>query len=129
MMNPKLIRGKTQFHKKEKGILDQIVQLFPLNYKNKIKKLIYYINKFDIISWNKNMEMVYKGKVIQNSNIVKLLYHAVKETKKNSQGMKIFYKALAEIKVPLKMIENKYGQELLTQKELKWKPPGIRNKS
>ena len=52
--------------------------------------LLYYLENGENLKWNKDGELVYKGKVIPNSNIMELVTHAIQHDKSKPIGMKIF---------------------------------------
>ena len=68
--------------------------------------LLHYLEN---IQWKKNGEVVYKQKVIPNSNIITLITHAIQNNKSKPVGMKSFYKILAKANIPSKLILNRDG--------------------
>ena len=52
--------------------------------------LLQHLEKIDTFKWNKNREIIYKERTITNSNIMKLITHAIQHSsKKEPIGMKI----------------------------------------
>ena len=68
--------------------------------------LLHYLENSENIQWKKNGEVVYKQKVIPNSNIITLITHAIQNNKSKPVGMKSFYKILAKANIPSKLISN-----------------------
>ena len=55
----------------------------------------------------KNGKVVYKQKVIPNSNIITLITHAIQNNKSKPVGMKSFNKILAKANIPSKLISKR----------------------
>ena len=91
--------------------------------------LLRYINNSKVISWNDKWSLVYNGKVLHNSNIQKLISHAVQNSNEKPEGMKTFYKALSEINVPNIIVKNYKGKKIMEKyikkKDDKFRPPGV----
>ena len=94
--------------------------------------LLHYLENSENIQWKKNGEVVYKQKVIPNSNIITLITHAIQNNKSKPVGMKSFYKILAKANIPSKLISNKDGRHImkktLDERSNTWRPPGRLNK-
>ena len=100
--------------------------------KEYVKLLILFINKNKkYIKWNSKGEFYYKNEKVLNSNIGKLIKHAVNDIKSQPVGMTKFYKLLAIFGVPKYLILNTKGKEIidkyLKHKTPTWRPPGTLN--
>ena len=85
------------------------------------------------ISWAIDGNLKYKGKVIQDSSIVKLLHHTMqRDNKFKPKGIKSFYKSLSSLNIPKNVILNKFGRSIMKKirkmKDDKWRPPGKLNR-
>ena len=94
--------------------------------------LLHYLENSENIQWKNNGEVVYKQKVIPNSNIITLITHAIQNNKSKPVGMKSFYKILAKAYIPCKLISNRDSQHImkktLDERSNTWRPPGRLNK-
>ena len=54
---------------------------FPKKYQEKAACLLKKLNESGLVAYNSKMELVYKGNAIQDSNIIALVEHAVKQDK------------------------------------------------
>ena len=66
----------------------------------------------NIISWNKQGQIIYKDNVIENANMIDLLTWMIKLKSNNNNQIPrfaslLFAKAMAECNVPLEWIKNK----------------------
>ena len=100
--------------------------------KDYVNLLILFINNNkENIKWNSKGEFYYKNEKVLNSNIGKLIKHAVNDSKSQPVGMKKFYKLLAVLGVPQYLILNKKGKKIIDsyfkEKKYSWKPPGKLN--
>ena len=114
---------------KGKGLdvnLNDMLQNVPEKYRSKAENILSHIVKSKFVSWNKNNELVYKGRTISKSNIIKLLIHVLKKkTKDKPKGMKQFYKALSKLHMPNFLLVNKIGKSIIKKSgERNWRPPG-----
>ena len=108
-----------------------ILQKFPqlsLIKKNKGLELLKLLRKNDNIKFNKKGEICYKGKLLKRSNVYDLINHAIHTNRSHPVQMKNFYKILAKIVIPNKLIKNKEGRNIMN-KEIhdiytRWRPPG-----
>ena len=100
--------------------------------RNKGNLLLHYLENSEDIKWNKNGELIYRGKIIPDSNVIELITHAIENDKSHPIGMKTFYKYLSKINIPTKIISNKQGCYIMkktsTQYDDLWRPPGQLNK-
>ena len=108
-----------------------IPQKFPqlsLIKKNKGLELLKLLRKNDNIKFNKKGEICYKGKLLKRSNVYDLINHAIHTNRSHPVHMKNFYKILAKIVIPNKLIENKEGRNIMNKAihdiDTRWRPPG-----
>ena len=90
--------------------------MFPylsLKKKSKGSLLLHYLENSEDMKWNKDGELIYKGKVIPNSNIMELITHAVQNDKSQPIGIKTFYKYLSKINISSKLISSKQGRYIM----------------
>ena len=81
---------------------------------NKAQTLLRYIGKDNNMIWNDGGECEYKGKVIWNSDIEKLITHSLwNDNKTDIKGLKIFYQALSSLNLPKHLITNKIGRSIM----------------
>lgn len=106
--------------------------LSPKKKKIKASKLFEYLTVNNIFRLNEDGEIIHNGKIIDNSNIVELITHAVQNDKTHPIGMDFFYKTLMKNNIPMKFISNKIGQKIMKKtffnKNSSWRPPGRLNK-
>ena len=108
-----------------------IPQKFPqlsLIKKNKGLELLKLLRKNDNIKFNKKGEICYKGKLLKRSNVYDLINHAIHTNRSHPVHMKNFYKILAKIVIPNKLIKNKEGRNIMNKAihdiDTRWRPPG-----
>ena len=109
------VQGKNQLGQ---GIVTTSLehQIFPymsLKKRNKSLSLLYYLRKNKDIKWNKKGEILHKGKILPETNIIHLIKHAMQNDKSRPHGVKAFYRILAKANIPKKLISNKEGVEFL----------------
>ena len=88
---------------------EMILISLPQQHRKKVIGLLSFIKSSpsQIIQWNEKGEIIYKGQVVEKSNIIDLLRDTMRTYKGfNPVGNKQFYNALAEINVPLGNIAN-----------------------
>ena len=128
----KIVQKKEKKKKKKKE--EEKEKIILTNYKNlkqesRAMSLMRYIKRNQDIVKSKNGEFQYKNKVIPNSSIKKLIFHAISDDQTNPHGMKLFYQALSYANVPTFLIVNKIGKSIMkktrNKKVDKWRPPGI----
>ena len=93
-----------RFRKIEKLNPTQMFLYLSLKKRSKGSLLLHYLENSENIQWKKNGEVVYKQKVMPNSNIITLITHAIQNNKSKPVGMKSFYKILAKANIPSKLI-------------------------
>lgn len=119
------ILKKNQVEKKLKWMIECLTP----EKSNKAQTLLRYIEKDNNMTWNDDGEFEYKGKVIQNSDIKKLIIHTLwNNNKTDIKGLKIFYQALSSLNLPKHLITNKIGRSIMKETRRKcddkWRPPG-----
>ena len=131
-MNTLKVKNQQGLGKIKKSNKSQMFLYLPLKKRSKGLLLLHYLEKSENIKWNKTGELLYKGKMIPNSNVIELITHAIQNDKSNPIGMKTFYKILAKANIPIKLIMNKEGRHImkktLDEKNNIWRPPGQLNK-
>ena len=73
------------------------------------------LRKNDNIKFNKKGEICYKGKLLKRSNVYDLINHAIHTNRSHPVHMKKFYKILAKIVIPNKLIQNKEGRNIMNK--------------
>ena len=96
--------------------------------KNKGLELLKLLRKNDNIKFNKKGEICYKGKLLKRLNVYDLINHAIHTNRSHPVHMKNFYKILAKIVIPNKLIKNKEGRNIMNKAihdiDTRWRPPG-----
>ena len=82
----------------------------------------------ELLKFNKKGEICYKGILLKRSNIYDLINHAIHTNRIHPVHMKNFYKILAKIVIPNKLIKNKEGRNIMNKAihdiDTRWRPPG-----
>ena len=131
---PKVSNTQKTVIKKTKKLtkLDQMIRSLSPAKRGRAYSLVRYIKKNDDISWNEKGEFQYKKRVIPHSNMSRLIYHAIRNSKSKPTGMKPFYQALSPMNIPKYIIVNKEGRQIMNKvasiKDNSWRPPGKLNK-
>lgn len=102
--------------------------------KHRASSLLRYIRKSKKIDWNSKLELKINGKILPKTNITYLINHAIHQQQKfKPKGIKIFYRALAQLNIPKFIIVNKEGYNIMkkvrNEKNLIWRPPGKLDKN
>ena len=100
----------------------EIAEHMPVNYQNKTKLLLAYLNKKGII-WNDRKEVVLPdGSVLQNSNIVDLLKEALTRstTVAKPRGWKEFMASMVAAGVPLSLFTKQSTLQALQREQPTW---------
>ena len=129
---PQKIKKKKQTKKKTSKSLKSFIPKIKEENKEYVKLLTLFINENKKnIKWNSKGEFYYKNRKVLNSNIGKLIKHAINDIKSQPVGMTKFYKMLAILGIPEYLILNKKGRAIidnyLKQKSPNWRPPGTLN--
>ena len=78
-------------------LIEETLNSIPKSYHQNAKKLINFLKGNEAFAWNDNGELIYKGQVIQGSDVDKLLNDAVRN-KKISSGDSTFQNFLSALK-------------------------------
>ncbi|GIY75228.1 hypothetical protein CDAR_566841 [Caerostris darwini] len=93
---------------KEDSITTKILKAAPVRYLNTARNILDFIKeKPSILSWTPDGEIIYKGKHLPRTNIVKLVADLLRNRKQSPAGSKEFHLVLKEINVPANYIMNK----------------------
>lgn len=85
----------------------EVLESVPKNYKKKVSLLLDRLKRNQNLSWNENGEMVYKGQVHPNSNILDLVNDIVRKRKDfNPTGWQTFAEVLREMNIPRELVGN-----------------------
>lgn len=88
--------------------IEIIMQTIPKMYNKKGRTVLDFLQKGNVLSWNKNGEIIYRGRTIHNSHIADLLKDAMREHKGFIPvGKEEFNLGLAQSNVPLLLLENR----------------------
>ena len=77
--------------------LEETLNTIPSSYQQNAKKLVNFLKGNEAFAWNENGELKYKGKILQGSDVNKLLNDAVRN-KKISSGNSTFEAFLGALK-------------------------------
>ena len=91
----------------KKMMIPQKFHQLSLIKSKKVLELFKLLRKNDNIKLNKKGEICYKGKLFKKSNVYDLINHAIHTNKNSPIHMKNFYKILAKILIPNKLIKIK----------------------
>ena len=104
----------------EKGVFTQtkILKTFSKKSKHRAERLMHFIEDSgeDTVAWNKKGQLIYKGEILPDTNIVDLIHDAVTLRKGGAIlpiGGAEFCTGLALINVPKSLIINKDRRELI----------------
>ena len=107
----------------ETDILDSVPATMKSRTRQLIKKL--KANK-DIIGWNEQGQMVFKGTTIPGTNIVDLVNDSLRQRKNfNPEGWELFSKALGHLNVPEGIVRNENRLGLVREYKTKGIPEGV----
>lgn len=96
------------------------IEHFPPDLRKDATKILKFLRRSKLVSYNSKLEFVFKKKPVQFSSIVDLIDHALSPKNKTKlKGMKRFYTALSEAHVPLSLVKNKQGQKIMNKMTVK----------
>ena len=82
--------------------------------------------QLSLIKKNKGLELL--KLLLKRSNVYDLINHAIHTNRTHPVHMKNFYKILAKIVIPNKLIKNKEGKNIMNKTihdiDTRWRPPG-----
>ena len=112
----------------KKMMIPQKFHQLSLTKSKKGLELLKILRKNVNIKMNKKGEICYKGKLLKKSNVYELINHAIHSHKNPPMYMRTFYKILAKIMIPNKLIRNKEGKNIMNKEiiggDSGWRPPG-----
>jgi len=91
---------------------------FAPKYRQRADKLLDLLQKSNRIKYNSKLEVSLDGNPIPNSNIIRLVEHAL--SSKNTQklvGLKRFYTFLMNLGIPKDLIRNHMGKQLVSKRK------------
>ena len=92
-----------------------------------IISLLKLIKNNPILSWNEKANLLYKGRIVPNSDIIEIIkYILSKNTKSIPTGIEYFYASLAKRKVPFSLFINTNAKDMMRRyrkKQLTWNLP------
>lgn len=103
-------------------IVKQIIHSAPPRFKATAKGIIDFIQQPNSsLLWSPDKELVVKGKVIRNTNILDLINYLIRDRKIKPHGHNIFHAALSENKFPISFVKNKYlKSKTMYAKPISW---------
>ena len=116
-----------QIEEKPDEIETDILESVPATMKSRTRQLIKKLkaNK-DIIGWNEQGQMVFKGTTIPGTNIVDLVNDSLRQRKNfNPEGWELFSKALGHLNVPEGIVRNENRLGLVREYKTKGIPEGV----
>ena len=94
----------------------RIEHFSPAQRKN-AAKLLKYLRKSKKVAYNDKLEIIYNKKVLENTNIVNLIEHALsRRNRLPIPGMTRFYRILRNVKVPIEFVKNPLGKIIMNKK-------------
>ena len=115
--------GKSQVQKET-----QMFHSLTPRKKKEVSKLFQLLTKLKLFSLSDDGELIIKGKIVHQSNILELITHALQNNSYTPVGMKYFYETLMKNNIPMRYISNKIGRKIMDKSLLEntssWRPPG-----
>lgn len=91
-------------------LVDQIVSSAPKPMRGKAKMMLQHMQRHpQILSWDPQGRVKYRGRVIPNANIIDLVSDAVRSTERKGyrpQGIELFSRGLSEMNMPRDYVRN-----------------------
>lgn len=113
--------------KDDDEIESDIVDSVPTTMKSRARQLVKKLkaNK-DIIGWNDQGQMLYKGRPVPGTNIVDLVNDSLRQRKNfNPEGWELFSKALGHLNVPEGVVRNEKRLGLIREYKTKGLPEDL----
>ena len=90
------------------GMIEQeIIESAPKTLKNKAEKLLQRIQNHPDLKWNDRGEIIWKDRLVQNSNLYDLVHDVLRKRKRpKPTGWEIFAEALGNANVPRELMGN-----------------------
>lgn len=93
------------------------IEHFSPSYRKNAAKLLKYLRKSKKVAYNNKLEVIYMGKVLENSNIIDLIEHALSRRNRNAiPAMTRFYRILKIVNVPIDLVKNPLGKIVMNKK-------------
>lgn len=117
----KNVEDEVNYENIMKNIEKEITDAAPKQYKAEAAKIINFIKKNkNIIAWSPRKEIIIKGKLISDTNIVNLINYLLRNRKTTPRAEKDFYDVLTQNGLPRNLVKNKYVK--LSEKKMYAKP-------
>ena len=84
------------------------ISLLPMSLRERARRLMSFIKKYDVLTWNLRGELIWLGKPIHGSHMSNLLLGTLLTTPNRNEpiGSDIFYSLLAKYNVPKSLLSN-----------------------
>jgi len=115
--NPMTSSENVDSDSQRKDVTDMLKYTIPSKCQRKAEGLLNFIIEHgqNILNWDENGQLMYHGKIIQESHIIDLKTDALTQNKNQGpSGYKEFYDALKEIHIPMSFIINTNRKSLMT---------------
>ena len=103
----------------------KVMKKIPSDLKIKAKGLLLFFKDNKIIDWNSNGEIYVNSKIINKSNIIKLITHALTNNKEKPIGYKKIYGEIKNFKIPSYLNANNLKKYTKKTETNEWRPPGL----
>ena len=103
----------------------KVMKKIPSDLKIKAKSLLLFFKDIKIIDWNSNGEIYVNSKIINKSNIIKFIKHALTNNKEKPIGYKKIYGAIKNFKIPSFLNENNFKKYTQKTETNEWRPLGL----
>ncbi|XP_038076220.1 uncharacterized protein LOC119744384 [Patiria miniata] len=99
---------------KQDDLTPQILESVPKTLQRKAKLLMNQLKHNDVMTWNKNGELVYEGDVVKGSNIIDLVNDTLRSKKGFvPRGFQYFMRGLAKSNAPESIIGNEARRSIV----------------
>lgn len=93
-----------------------ILKSVPKTFHRRAKLLLDKLKQNDVMTWNKNDELIYRGNLVKGSNIVDLVNDTLREKRGfNPLGWQYFARGLAKSNAPESIIGNESRRDVIRQ--------------
>lgn len=101
----------------------EVVESVPKNYRKKVTLLLERLKRNPDLSWNQNGEMLYKGQLHPNSNMLDLVNDVIRKRKGfNPTGWQTFVDVLSEMNIPRELVGNPDRRSIMNTTSSKSSP-------
>ena len=129
VLQPKITEEQPQEEEPETidEIETDIMDSVPATMKSRARQLIKKLKgSEDVIGWNKQGQMMFKGRPIPGTNIVDLVNDSLRQRKNfNPEGWELFSKALGHLNVPEGVVRNENRLALVREYKTKGIPDDL----